>query len=364
MYCPKCGNKITGTAKFCPACGEPVVNDNKIKQASPDESDNMKDKILTIAISVAGVLIIVMAMVFAGRFVMKRNDFSQNDELCIETETQSSVSAGEPETVISEETQSSASLEESEPETVINTGFIIQDNELYYYDVNGQPVIGWFEDGGIRYFATDGGWIYRNGAFEIDGVTYLFDNSGMCLGVEEHDSWKQSYMDFIQRTANEKNRYQLFYMNDDDIPELFIWNGEDGIGAIAAAGGFGGSVCESESFQLYEVQYSVFYAEYQNFLDIQSCFISAEGGGCTDNIYKIVGDAVDRVDCVGYRCQNIYNEGNYNNFVGTIDTYWGNDGEEISEEEYLSRIWDGEVTEFKFYDGLDSYEMIRILEAY
>lgn len=57
-----------------------------------------------------------------------------------------------------------------EEAAAVNTGFITQDGELYYYDALGSLVVGWFEVDGSRYYAGADGRIYRNGEYEVDSV--------------------------------------------------------------------------------------------------------------------------------------------------------------------------------------------------
>ena len=83
---------------------------------------------------------------------------------------------------------------EPESETVL-TGFIVQDDDWYYYDF-GNYVTGWFEENGSRYYADSDGRLYRNGEYEIDGTKYEFDPWAVCLGEVYKMPFDHS-MDFL-----------------------------------------------------------------------------------------------------------------------------------------------------------------------
>lgn len=68
---------------------------------------------------------------------------------------------------------------------ITRRGFIVQDGELYYYDETGNLVTGWFNQNEKRYCARTDGRLYKSGEYEVDGVKYLFDKSGVCLGEME-----------------------------------------------------------------------------------------------------------------------------------------------------------------------------------
>lgn len=120
-----------------------------------------------------------------------------------------------------------------QPEEVaaVNTGFITQDGELYYYDALGSLVVGWFEVDGSRYYAGADGRIYRNGEYEVDSVKYRFGQEGICVEEVKDEAWKQAYIDYLIQEHQEflgddlsevylSGRYELIYIDDDDIPEL------------------------------------------------------------------------------------------------------------------------------------------------
>ena len=64
----------------------------------------------------------------------------------------------------------------------VTMGFVERGGNLYYYDEQGNLVIGWFEVDEKRYQADLDGKLCRNGEYEIDGVMYQFDEDGLCLG--------------------------------------------------------------------------------------------------------------------------------------------------------------------------------------
>lgn len=118
-----------------------------------------------------------------------------------------------------------------EEAAAVNTGFITQDGELYYYDALGSLVVGWFEVDGSRYYAGADGKIYRNGEHEVDSVKYRFGQEGICVEEVKDEAWKQAYIDYLIQEHQEflgdssyeeylSGVYDLIYVNDDDIPEL------------------------------------------------------------------------------------------------------------------------------------------------
>lgn len=157
------------TAKFCAACGAPVADKEQADISSTGETVDKENHTKRIAgIAVASALALVVMIAGGAAFHANRN-----------TDKTESVSA------VTSETRPPEAESVPEPETVINTGFVTQDGELYYYGADGEPANGWIEDNGSRYYAADEGRIYRNGTFEIDGTQYIFDEAGICIGDEK-----------------------------------------------------------------------------------------------------------------------------------------------------------------------------------
>lgn len=121
-----------------------------------------------------------------------------------------------------------------EEAAAVNTGFITQDGELYYYDALGSLVVGWFEVDGSRYYAGADGRIYRNGEYEVDSVKYRFGQEGICVEEVKDEAWKQAYIDYViqehqdylelledyPQMDSDLSSYDFVYINDDDTPEL------------------------------------------------------------------------------------------------------------------------------------------------
>ncbi len=121
-----------------------------------------------------------------------------------------------------------------EAAAVVNTGFITQDGDVYYYDQLGSLVVGWFEVDGSRYYAGADGKLYRNGEYEVDSVKYLFGQEGICVEEVRDEAWKQAYIDYFQILYEEyqeysvidfdllnNGMYDLIFVDDDDIPEIY-----------------------------------------------------------------------------------------------------------------------------------------------
>lgn len=167
MYCSKCGKEIPDTAKFCTVCGVPVKEAERASISSIAETadkGNRKKRFIGIG------MICTLVIVIAGGFVLHANRKAARTEI--------------PSSAINE-TQPSEAENTSEPETEINTGFVTQNGELYYYDTDGELIKGWIEENGSRYYAAYNGILYTNGIFEIEGMQYIFDESGICTGDQK-----------------------------------------------------------------------------------------------------------------------------------------------------------------------------------
>ncbi|MDE5698960.1 MAG: zinc-ribbon domain-containing protein [Lachnospiraceae bacterium] len=166
MYCSKCGKEIPDTAKFCAVCGAPVIENGQ--SDVPLEAEAQDNRKHTKQVMGIGIISALAVMIMGGLLFYTNRNPVRTDQT-------------EPVLI---ETQPSESENVAEPEAVFHTGFVTQNGELYYYDTNGELTKGWFEENGSRYFAADEGRIYRNGSFEIDGVQYIFDGEGRCIGDE------------------------------------------------------------------------------------------------------------------------------------------------------------------------------------
>ncbi len=110
----------------------------------------------------------------------------------------------------------------------VQTGFVTQDGELYYYDEQGNMVTGWFDVDSNRYCAKSDGKLYKGGEYEVDGINYLFGQNGLCLGEMKNDAWKQAYIDKVREYDGGSNasqyKYDLIDLDGDAIPELVADN--------------------------------------------------------------------------------------------------------------------------------------------
>lgn len=172
------------------------------------------------------------------------------------------------------------------------------------------------------------------------------------------DQWKQAYIGYIQQHPN-TGIYTLFYMDNDNIPELLFWDG-DSLGSIVSVDNRAWKCYESENFTLfYEPEYEsgacVLYVECQNFVDIQ--FDTACAGGHTqNNIYKMMEGKIKLTDIV--TCKGVMDESG--SVIG--ESYWCGT-EEISEADYKNKVYYAEVDYLNFSNGHTAEEMINELSV-
>lgn len=143
----------------------------------------------------------------------------KQEETTLTTDMESQPENMETETV---NTASSENTSQTEEITPVQTGFVAQDGELYYYDEQGNMVTGWFDVNNKRYCARQDGKLYKGDKYEVDGVNYLFGQDGLCLGEMKDDAWKQAYIDKIREYDASIYTFDLIDLNGDDIPELVV----------------------------------------------------------------------------------------------------------------------------------------------
>lgn len=240
---------------------------------------------------------------------------------------------------------------EPESETVL-TGFIVQDDDWYYYDDFGNYVTGWFEKNGSRYYADSDGRLYRNGEHEIDGKKHQFDALGVCLGEVEDDAWKQAYINIIKECEVSNDcKYSLINLDNDDIPELLI---------------VGFTFLPVESIYTYE--------------DGKSYTIMDEwspGNGCEDNAYiPYQNVVVATYGTAGYNKEFVWIQNDEHELVEYLSySIWANDkgeldesssqyfhyGKEISAEEYSTYYVPGDPVYLYEEATEDADSMIRVI---
>lgn len=103
---------------------------------------------------------------------------SKQEETVLMTDIKSQLEGSE---IATTDITLSESTLQSEEITPIQTGFVTQDRELYYYE-QGNIVTGWFEVNSKCYCAKPDGRLYRDGKYEVDDIQYLFGKDGSCLG--------------------------------------------------------------------------------------------------------------------------------------------------------------------------------------
>ena len=238
---------------------------------------------------------------------------------------------------------------EPESETVL-TGFIVQDDDWYYYDF-GNYVTGWFEENGSRYYADSDGRLYRNGEYEIDGTKYEFDPWAVCLGEVEDDAWKQAYIDIISNCESEgagKYNYDLIYFDDDNVPELLVEKKDECYILLYTYTDIGIDVIMEDGYGTWGRSYD--YFERKSVIGLSSYYIDQDRElqvGCYE-IYK--------VDKEYEFTDSLYSESGVDDDNSKYFTY---NGREISEEEYDSYL----QNEFHIFSQTDAKGLFGMKEA-
>ncbi|WP_031554931.1 tetratricopeptide repeat protein [Oribacterium sp. FC2011] len=120
---------------------------------------------------------------------------------------------------------------------IMLTGFQDDKGKTYYLRTDGIMVIGWQDINGKRYFFDENGAMLKNqwidntfyvgadGAMLVDTVTPDGKKVGKD-GKKIDESWKQIYIDYINSEVNDGfYNFDLIYVDNDDIPEIFGQNG-------------------------------------------------------------------------------------------------------------------------------------------
>lgn len=228
--------------------------------------------------------------------------------------------------------------------TSVNTGFITQDGELYYYDALGSLVVGWFEVDGSRYYAGADGRIYRNGEYEVDSVKYRFGQEGICVEEVKDEAWKQAYIDCLHELhedymeflidqsiafnigseySEDRSEYNFIYIDDDDIPEIAVYLG--GYGPRSTCGFIYYSNGKADEYYV-DGTYGFSYMERKNifsYLDGNLMFES----GASEEFAKLVDGQI--IEIAGYEVK--WKE-NSDELVFNVN------GVEVSEEEFDKEI--------------------------
>ena len=170
------------------------------------------------------------------------------------------------------------------------------------------------------------------------------------LTEDENDSkqpvseeWKQAYLDLMKKPGGDNVKYKLVYIDDDDIPELYI------LGNTVAQGDMLCTYREGEVWGIHMYNYGLSYLERQNSF--------CDSGGRMDSYFDYVwhkgefgAEDNSRVECDA--------EGN------PIYVYnW--DGEEVSKKEYeesLEEAYDETKAKLGYVGAFGQDEMMEIIE--
>lgn len=150
---------------------------------------NSKKEIIVFILGIAAIAIIALVVfIFCPRsdtvhryqqLELAQIKTSKQEETVLTTDKKSQPEGAEIATTNTTLSESTVQREEITP---VQTGFVAQDGELYYYDEQGNMAIGWFEVNSKRYCAKSDGRLYRDGVYEVESIQYLFGKDGSCLG--------------------------------------------------------------------------------------------------------------------------------------------------------------------------------------
>ncbi|WP_049962523.1 tetratricopeptide repeat protein [Oribacterium sp. FC2011] len=130
---------------------------------------------------------------------------------------------------------------------VMLTGFREDKENTYYLGTDGIMLTGWQEINGKRYYFDESGAMLKNqwidntfyvgadGAMLVDTVTPDGKKVGKD-GKKKDDTWKQAYIQKIKELEasdlqTTENRFQIGFVDDDDVPELIYrcYEGKSGV---------------------------------------------------------------------------------------------------------------------------------------
>ncbi|MDE7418581.1 MAG: hypothetical protein K2N44_20120 [Lachnospiraceae bacterium] len=170
---------------------------------------NSKKKIIA---ALLGIVIVIIAFVTYRTDIYHQLEFAQI-EIEIGTQIQEDTASAAVIKSQPEETKTTTvntmlleNMPQSEEAEPVQTGFVTQDGELYYYDQQGNRVTGWFEVNDNSYCADSDGRLFQDGVHEIDHTQYLFTKDGACLGGMPE---LESDEDMIQEEIGEQDGYQV-----------------------------------------------------------------------------------------------------------------------------------------------------------
>ncbi|MDE6053028.1 MAG: hypothetical protein K2G55_04545 [Lachnospiraceae bacterium] len=161
---------------------------------------------------ISGIAIVTTILIAYSTKIRHQLEFAQI-EIEIETQTQEDTASAAAIESQPEETKTTTvntmpleNMPQSEETAPVQTGFVAQDGELYYYDEQGNRVTGWFEVNDNSYCADSDGRLFQNGVHEIEHTQYLFTKDGACLGEMPE---LESDEDIIRQEGGEQEGYQV-----------------------------------------------------------------------------------------------------------------------------------------------------------
>lgn len=179
------------------------------------------------------------------------------------------------------------------------------------------------------------------------------------LTEDENDSkqpvseeWKQAYLDLMKKPGGDNVKYKLVYIDDDDIPELYI------LGNTVAQGDMLCTYREGEVWGMHMYNYGLSYLERQNSF--------CDSGGRMDSYFDYVYSLEDEGAIMWHKGEfgaggtrvQYDKEGNF-----IYEYRW--DGTMVSEKEYetnLKKVYDESKAKLGYEGACSRDEMREIIE--
>ncbi len=182
-----------------------------------------------------------------------------------------------------------------------------------------------------------------------DSATIRNDDTASIMSQE----WKQAYLDLMSKPGGDSVQYKLVYIDDDEIPELYI------VGNCTAQGDMLCVYKDGEIYGIHMYNYGLSYLERENSF--------CDSGGHMDMYY-------DYVYSLGEEGAIIWHKGEFgaedNSRVqcdaeGNPLYVYSWDGDEVSKKEYeenLNEAYDKDKAIWGYEGAFEQDEMIEIIE--
>ncbi len=186
---------------------------------------------------------------------------------------------------------------------------------------------------------------------EDDEKTLTEDENDSKRPVSEE--WKQAYLDLMKKPGGDNVKYKLVYIDDDDIPELYI------LGNTVAQGDMLCTYREGEVWGIHMYNYGLSYLERQNSF--------CDSGGRMDSYFDYVYSLEDEGAIMWHKGE--FGAGDNSRVEcdaeGNPIYVYNWDGEEVSKKEYeenLEEAYDETKAKLGYVGAFGQDEMMEIIE--